>query len=390
MTRVAYFDCFSGASGDMILGALIDVGLEVEALRGQLGGLGLGGYELMSEKTSRSGLAGTQVRVEVEVKRQPRRTLRGIEDIIGTSTCAPSVKERAIDVFRALGRAEAEVHGIDLEEVHFHEVGAVDAIVDVVGACIGLETLGIEQVFASSMPLGHGTVHTSHGPLPLPAPATLALMAASRAPTRPVDIEAELVTPTGAAILSTLGTFCQPDMAIDRVGTGFGQRELPWPNALRVWIGDSTASDLQTDEITVIETNLDDSTPEHAGFAMERLLDAGALDVFFTPIQMKKNRPGFQLSVLCSPADASRLAAVVLRETTSLGVRLRGSRRIIAPRRTESVHTVFGPLQVKIKTLDGRDVVCPEFEVCARVARERDVPIADVYAAVLAAGADRP
>ncbi len=223
MTRVAYFDCFSGASGDMLLGAMVDAGLEIELLRQELAGLGLGGYEIQAEKLTRSGLAGTQVRVEVEVKHQPRRTLRGIEEIIRGGTCSAAVKERAIRVFRLLADAEAHVHGIDIGEVHFHEVGAVDAIVDVVGACIGVETLGIETVHASSLPLGHGMVQTAHGPLPLPAPATLALIAASAAPTRPVDIEAELVTPTGAAILASCATFCQPAMTIERIGTGFGR-----------------------------------------------------------------------------------------------------------------------------------------------------------------------
>ncbi len=385
VTIVAYFDCFSGASGDMLLGALLDAGLDQGELRNELASLKVTGYRISADRVTRSGLAGTQVRVDLDGREEPPRNLADIEGVIENASLSSAVKQRASDVFRRLAAAEAEVHALPVEQVHFHEVGAVDAIVDVVGVCIGLEALGIQEVYASSLPLGRGMVKSAHGPLPLPAPATLALIAAAGAPTRPVDTEAELVTPTGAAILTSAATFCQPAMTIERVGTGFGQRELPWPNVVRLWLG-RTAEGIQTDEVTIIETNLDDITPEHAGFAMERLLGAGALDVFFTSIQMKKNRPGVLLTVLCAPTEADRLAGLVLRETTSLGVRLRTSRRVIAPRRTSTLETRFGPLQVKLKTIDGTDIVCPEFEECARVARERDVPIGDVYAAVLAAG----
>jgi pyridinium-3,5-bisthiocarboxylic acid mononucleotide nickel chelatase len=383
---IGYFDCFSGASGDMILGSLVDAGLDVDWLRSELARLGMDGYELRAERVVRSGLAGTQMRVELQQRTQPSRNLADIEQIIARAGLSGAIKERATRVFRALGRAEAQVHGLPVERLHFHEVGAVDAVVDIVGACIGLDGLGIEQLYASSLPLGGGMLGGAHGKLPLPAPATLALIAAASAPTRTVATEMELVTPTGAAILTGLATFCQPSMAIERVGTGFGTRELPWPNVLRLWLGQSIETDLQTDEVTVIETNLDDLTPEQAGYAMDRLLAAGALDVFFTPVQMKKNRPGVMLTVLAAPAEADRLAGVVLRETTSLGVRLRASRRIICPRRTETIATRLGDMQVKIKTIEGRDIVCPEFEECARVARENNIPIGDVYAAVLAAG----
>ena len=383
--RIGYFDCFSGVSGDMLLGALVDAGLDVEILRSGLAVLNLTGYGLRAERVARSGLAGTQVHVELDAGKQPARRLEDVANIIDLASLPATVKQRAADIFSSLAEAEARVHGIPVGQVHFHEVGAIDAIVDVVGACIGVEALGIDHIYASSLPLGHGTVKSAHGPLPLPAPATLALIASTGASTRPVDTDAELVTPTGAAILTSLATFRQPVMVIEQVGTGFGRRELPWPNVLRLWVGQSAESNLQTDEIVVIETNLDDLAPEHAGFAMERLLSAGALDVFFTPIQMKKNRPGVLLTVLSIPVDADRLAATMLRETSSLGVRLRTSRRIITPRRTETIETRFGPMQVKIKTVDDRDVVCPEFEECARVARERGVPLMDVYAAVYAA-----
>lgn len=370
----------------MVLGALVDAGLEVETLRHGLHGLGLDGYELQIERVVRSGLAGTQVRVAVEPLEQPHRDLQAIEKIIAEAALPSAVKERATRVFQRLARAEAQVHGTRIEEVHFHEVGAIDAIVDVVGAAIGIEVLGIERAYASSLPLGGGMVNSAHGKLPLPAPGTLALVAEAGAPTRPAGTDAELVTPTGAAIVTSEATFCQPAMTVERVGTGFGSRELPWPNVLRIWIGNATDGDLQTDEVAVIETNLDDLTPEHAGFAMERLLAAGALDVFFVPIQMKKNRPSVLLTVLAAPPDADRLGGVILRETSSFGVRLHSSRRIICPRRTDVIPTRFGEMQVKIKIIDTREIVCPEFEECARVAREHNVPIGDVYAAVYAAG----
>jgi len=368
----------------MVLGAMLDSGLEEGALRSELAKLGLSGYHLEVERVVRAGLAGTQARVVLDDPSPTERYLAEIEGIITSSALPETVQMRALDVFRRLGAAEATVHGIALERVHFHEVGAIDAIVDIVGAAIGLDLLGVDRVYASSLPLGHGMVRSQHGLLPLPAPATLALIAEARAPSRPVDIEAELVTPTGAAILTSLAAFGQPPMAIDRIGTGFGMRELPWPNALRLWLGEAADGGLETDEVTVIDTNLDDCTPEMAGFAMERLLEAGALDVFFTPVQMKKNRPGILLTVLAAPARADRLARLMLRETTSLGVRFRTSHRLICPRREEIVTTIYGPMRVKIKSIDGRDVVCPEYEECARIARQRGVPLADVYAAVLA------
>lgn len=368
----------------MILGALIDAGLDVETLRADLAGLGVAGYRLEAERTTRFHLAGTQVRVIMS--EQPReRSLSDVEAIIEVSALSPRVRSLALAVFRKLAEAEAAVHGTAVGEVHFHEVGAVDAIVDIVGFAIGMERLGIDRAFASSLPLGGGMVDTRHGPLPVPAPATLALLSQARAPTRPLDAQVELLTPTGAAILTAVAEFAQPPMAIERVGTGFGTRELPWPNVLRLWLG-TTVADLETGAVVEIETNLDDCTPEQAGYAMERLFAAGALDVFFTPVQMKKNRPGVMLSVLASPADAQTLARLVLRETTSLGVRMRSMERLMCPRRSETIATAFGPIQVKIKSIDGRDIVCPEYEECARVARERGVPLAEVYAEVMRSG----
>lgn len=383
--RVVYFDCYSGASGDMILGALLDAGVDEQALREQLNRLGVGGYRLAIERVTRSGFAGTHARVILDNLSVGARHLDDIKAIIESSSLSPEVRTPAIRIFERLGMVEARVHGIEVNEVHFHEVGAVDAIVDIVGAVLGLALLEVDEVYASSLPLGSGMVQSSHGPLPLPAPATLALIAEVGAPTRPLDVQSELVTPTGAAILTTLATFGQPPMTVDRVGIGFGTRELPWPNALRLWVGKHVESGLETGEVTVIETNLDDTTPEQIGFAMERLLEAGALDVFLTPVQMKKNRPGVMITVLSSPARADLLARVVLRETSSLGVRFRTSQRLMIPRRPATLDTEYGPVLVKIRTRDGYDEVVPEYEECARIARERHLPLGEVYATVLAA-----
>ncbi len=392
--RVAYFDCYSGISGDMALGALLDAGLDADLLRAEIHRLGLPGVQLQIERSQRRGLAGTHVIVKVGENRPPTRRLVDIEAIIGASSLDAAIQERAIGVFRRLGRVEAAVHGIPIDEVHFHEVGAIDAIVDIVGFAIGLHHLGITACYASSLPMGRGMVETAHGSLPLPAPATLALLAEVGAPIHHVDIASELVTPTGAALLASTATFTRPSMQIHAVGIGLGTRELPWPNTLRLWLGEMSGAtpsgdrhpgDLEEGESVVLETNLDDATPEEVAFAMERLFAAGALDVFFTPAQMKKNRPGLQLTVVATPAMAGALAHAILRETTSLGVRFHTVRRLMCPRRASAVETRFGRLAVKIKMIDGGEIVCPEFEECARVARERNISIREVYAAVLAA-----
>ena len=358
--RIAYFDCFSGISGDMVLGALLDAGLAPDHLQRELERLPFQGWRLDIGRATRGGLAGTQVKVHIEDQEPTHRTLGDVARIIGDGQLTASVRDRAVSVFTKLAEAEGAVHGVPADQVHFHDVGAIDAIVDVVGAMIGLDAIGIDQCFASALPLGQGSVQSAHGVLPLPAPATLALIARASAPTRPVATEFELVTPTGAAILAAVATFSQPPMTIDTVGVGIGGRDLAWPNILRVWLGTPTATDLYTGEVTVIETNIDDSSPEQLAFAMERFFDAGALDVFFTPVQMKKNRPGVVLTVVANPAQASVLATAILKETSSLGVRFRSAQRLMTPRRSASVDTVLGPIQVKVKTIDGEDVIAPE------------------------------
>lgn len=384
--RIAYFDCFSGASGDMILGALVDAGLDIDRLRGELAKLPLEGYRLTSERVVEHGLAGTRLRVEIETGPQPHRRLREVLSLIQASSLAPKPKERSAAVFHRLAEAEARVHGTAPEEVEFHELGAVDAIVDIVGAVVGLEMLEVTEVYSSPLPAGGGMVVTAHGQLPVPAPATLELLRSARAPLRPGPGDAELLTPTGAAILTTLALFSPaPTLRLEAVGYGFGGRKLPWPNALRIWLGEPVVEGLAEDTASLIETNIDDMPPELLGYAMERLLAAGAWDVYFTPIQMKKNRPAVKLSVLGPPALGRALAELVLQETTTLGVRLQRVERLKCQRWTTTVSTPFGPLPAKVKEVGGKLSVGPEYEACRRIAQERGLPLAEVYAAVTAA-----
>jgi uncharacterized protein (TIGR00299 family) protein len=286
-------------------------------------------------------------------------------------------------VIERLGRAEARIHGVPLEQVHFHEVGAVDTIVDVVGFVIGLDLLGVDHVYASAVPLGSGTIETAHGRLPVPVPATLALLASANAPTVAHPATTEIVTPTGAALLSQLAKFHRPSMHVQRVGYGFGDKQFPWANALRVWVGELSHGHThayEQDHVVEIECNLDDVTGETLGYAMERLFDAGALDVWFTPIQMKKNRPGVLLSLL-SPADrVEALSLILMRETSTLGVRLfPPAHRLKADRRVREVETPWGTVRVKEKWLGDQCLAAsPEYEDCARLARATGTPITRV------------
>jgi pyridinium-3,5-bisthiocarboxylic acid mononucleotide nickel chelatase len=387
---IAYFDCYSGISGDMALGALVDAGVDQEALRAELAKLGLSGYVLRFDGVERQGITGTHAIVALEEGlEQPHRHLSSILGILDASSLDASVKQRAGDVFRTLAEAEAAVHGVEVESVHFHEVGAIDAIIDVVGTIVGLQMLGVREVYASPLPTGSGMVPSSHGPLPVPAPATLEILSRVGAPLKPVEVEAELVTPTGAAIVATLATFHQPSMAIKAVGYGFGTKLMPWANALRLWVGEAVESRPTVEETSLIEANLDDMTPEALGFAMERLFAAGALDVYFTPIQMKKNRPATMLSVIAPVAMERDLAAVVLRETTTLGVRISRTSRLTADRRVDAVETPLGSVRVKVKSVGGEESCSPEYEDCARIARERGLTLAEVMRVALEACATR-
>ena len=386
MMRRIYFDCYSGAAGDMLLGALVDVGLSVDELTQALGALPLSGYRLRTERVTRQGVSGTRLWVDTDAAGQHGRRLSDILALVQSSGLPTQVKTQVGSVFGRLAEAEAAVHGVTVDEVHFHEVGAVDSIVDIVGCVWGLYALGVGEVFSSALPLGEGWVETAHGRLPLPAPATLKLLAGANAPIRPLEAQAELVTPTAAALLAELATFAQPPLILEAVGYGFGQRELAWPNAVRAWLGspDSLSEPGATvdhDAVVLLECNLDDTTGEALGYAMERLLLAGALDVWFTPIQMKKNRPASKLSVLALPRSADGLAQLLLRETTTLGVRQTLVNRIKAGRESMPVETEWGTVTVKVKRMHGQPIsVSPEYEECATLARQSGMPLQEIYA----------
>lgn len=384
---IAYFDCYSGISGDMILGALVDAGVPFDALVHELRRLPLGGYELERQEVSDTSIRGTKLRVRVPEPDLGHRHLSDIEALIADSSLSERVKERSLSVFRCLAEAEAAVHGSSRDEVHFHEVGAVDSIIDVVGSAIGLDWLGVQRVCASPLPLGSGVVTCDHGTLPVPAPATLELCRRARAPIRATDVEAELVTPTGAAIVCTLATFERPLLRLCRVGYGFGERRLVWPNALRLWLGDPVESGKDQDVVAVIETNVDDMTPELLGAAMDQLFEAGALDVSFEPIQMKKNRPAVKVTVIVKPEQADELAGLLLEHTTTLGVRVHEVRRLKCERWQARVQTPWGEVLVKFKRVGDRRLAAPEYEDCRRLARAAGVDLAEVYAAAKAAAA---
>ena len=370
----------------MILGALLDAGLPLDGLRGALAGLPLSGYRLTVESVWRGELAATQVQVEVLGDEPGRHSLPTIIDIIDASALPSAVKDRSSRVFRQLAEAEARVHRVPVDQVHFHELGAVDAIVDVVGACVGLHILGVDEVYASPLPLGRGQVSTAHGVMPLPAPAVLELAARAGAPTVAHDATVELVTPTGAAILTTLAQFEQPALRLSRIGYGAGARDVPAPNVLRLWLGERDDAEAERERLVVLQANVDDMPAELFGHAMERLLAAGALDAWCAPLTMKKSRPGTLLSAVCRPADRSALVGVFLRQTSTFGVRVAEVDRYAAGRELRSVDTRFGAVTVKLKLLNG--VVAgasPEYEDCRRIAIERGLPLPQVYAAALAA-----
>jgi len=393
--RRVYFDCYSGAAGDMLLGALVDVGLSVDELTRVLGTLPVEGYRIQVERVTRRGVSGTRLWVDTDANGQHSRHLSDILALVQGSELPPQVVAQVGAVFGRLAEAEAAVHGVTVDEVHFHEVGALDSIVDIVGCVWGLHALGVTEVFCSALPLGGGWVDTAHGRLPLPAPATLKLLASVAAPTRPLNLEAELVTPTAAALLAELATFSQPPLLLEAVGYGFGKRELAWPNAVRAWLGRPDGRcdpDLaaEHDAVVLLECNLDDITGQALGYAMERLLSAGALDVWFTPIQMKKNRPASKLSALAQPELAAGLAQLLLQETTTLGVRQTLVSRIKAGRESMVVETEWGAVTAKVKRVQGQPIsVSPEYEECAALARRHSVPLLAVYAAAQTAAREK-
>ena len=387
-----YLDCPGGVSGDMLLGALIDLGVEPEAIAAPLRSLPLGEWSLSAREVRRAGLRATQAIVRVAPEAEPAQTLAGIEALLGAGALPEGIRTRAAAVFRRLAGAEARVHGEPLERVHVHEVGRTDAVIDIVGTLLALDRLAIGAVHCSALPLAtEGATRSAHGPLPLPAPATLEILSRVSAPIR-AGVPArrgEQVTPTGAALVAELATFGRPALRLERVGVGAGARDDPdHPNILRAWLGlaGAPATALPVLPVVVLETNVDDVTGEQAGFAVERLRAAGALDVWLAASAMKKGRSGLQVTAVARPEAESAVATSMLRELPTLGVRVRDERRYEAQRELRRVATPLGPATVKVRRLPGEaPAVAPEYEDCATLARESGRPIGEVFAIVEAA-----
>jgi uncharacterized protein (TIGR00299 family) protein len=427
--RIAYLECFSGMSGDMFLGALIDAGVSPRLLEETVAALGVGAH-LEISRVIRSGISATKVDVWVDgekdlpreqywarqdVGRAPSpvkskhenghhhehehehsragapaphthkhsRGLSEIREIIGKAAVSDTSKKTAIAIFEALGAAEAKIHDASIERVHFHEVGAVDAMVDIVCASVGAEALGVDEIVCSPLNVGGGTVQCAHGTFPVPAPATVELL--KEAPVYSTGVQAELVTPTGAAIVKTLvkrfASF--PEMKIEKSGYGAGSREFPGhPNVVRLTLGETASSLTEktaSETITVLEANLDDLNPQVFGYVMDRLLEEGALDAFGMPVQMKKNRPGMLLTALCKPQDANKLTELIFAETTTLGVRRRDEVRQTLARRWENVRTQWGEVRIKVASMNGTVTnYAPEYEDCRRIAAAHHVPLKTV------------
>lgn len=386
--RQAYLDGSSGISGDMFLAALIDAGLDPERLLQELRKLALGGYEFKHSRAMRGGLAGRRVEIEI-VGAQPRRGLADIETLLGNAPFPGKAREQALRAFRRLAEVEGKLHDCPPGEVHFHEVGAVDAIIDIVGACVGLELLEVSRLVCSPLNVGGGRAQAAHGSLPVPAPATAELL--KGIPIYSSGVEAELVTPTGAAIVSTLAeSFGNlPPLEVERIGYGAGSKEFHGvPNLARLFIGRG-AEGVQArtlgagdDVVSILEANVDDMSPQLYGYFLERALAAGALDVTCGSIQMKKNRPGLMLSVVCRPESSDALAQILFEQTTTIGVRIHEARRKVLERERVSVETPYGAVNVKVARRNGKVVnVAAEYDDCQRLATEKAVPLKQVILA---------
>lgn len=384
MSRVLFLEPVGGIAGDMFLASALELGVDVKALEEPLRSLGVPGWKLSLSKAERHAITGTHLDVVLDEKEEhPHRGFRDIEAIVTKSALPPRAKEVALAIFKNLGEVEAKIHGTTLDAIHFHEVGGVDSIVDICGAALALHLLGWPEVFTTPPPLGSGTIRIAHGTVPIPVPATLELLK-----DRPVRFEGkgELTTPTGAAILKTVATFSPPpELVVERVGYGVGTKD--WPdraNVLRATLGRRTSDTTST--LTVLECNLDDASPQLVGALLETLMSRGALDVWVTPVLMKKSRPGQVLSVLCEPAKRGVLMDTLLLESTSLGVRETHVSRVALERRFDTVQTPYGPVQVKVGLRDGKVVnVAPEFEDCRALAEKAQVPLKDVQQRAVAA-----
>jgi pyridinium-3,5-bisthiocarboxylic acid mononucleotide nickel chelatase len=369
----------------MFLGALVDAGLPVEVLREQLDRLHLPEtIEIQADTVRKGALRATQVDV-ICGESHHHRHFTDIAEMIQGSQLSERVKRTSLSIFQILAEAEARVHGTEIEHVHFHEVGALDSIADIIGAAVGLEWLGIDRLYASAVPFSGGQVQTQHGNLPVPAPATLEILSKAHALMAPSPAQVELVPPTGAAILATLATFERPNLVMTGVGIGAGKRELPWPNIFRLILGESAVE--AEYPLVLLETNIDDMNPQVFGHVMGRLFAAGALDVYLTPIYMKKNRPATMLGVVARRIDEPALARLILSETSTMGLRVQPVYRYTAQREIHTVTTSYGEIPVKVKLLDGQPIqAMPEYDACVKLADEKNVPLADVYTAALLAG----
>ncbi|MCG6879142.1 MAG: nickel pincer cofactor biosynthesis protein LarC [Deltaproteobacteria bacterium] len=392
--KTAFLDCFSGLSGDMFLGSLLDAGLSFDTLKQCLQTLPFHGYKLEFKREMRQQISGTRFLVHLDKNPHGKhghkkaeqtksahenRGLEAIGEIIGRGELTDSVKAKSMAIFESLAQVEGHIHSLPPEEVHFHEVGAVDSIIDIVGTVFALETLGIERLVVSPLSLGSGFINTAHGRIPVPAPATLALL--KGIPVTNSGVRQEMVTPTGAALATGLADSfgAMPPMVVQTVGYGVGSRELPdRPNLLRIIIGHETEEN-QTDTVIVLETNLDDMRPEGLGYLMERLFQAGALDVVFFPAQMKKNRPGVQVQVVARPDQKDRLVKIMVQETTTLGIRFRYSQRIVLNRSNEEIESPWGRIGVKRVIQNEVARLVPEYDVCREIALKHNIPLREIY-----------
>ena len=390
--KVVYFDCFSGISGDMVLGALVDTGIAPEYIKTELSKIRLDEeFSLDFHKTEKHGISGTQAKVKIREQTQESnphkhshilsRHLSDIRNLIDTSELESTVRAKSKSIFDRLAEAEAKVHNTEKEKVHLHEVSGIDSIVDIVGAVIGLHKLGVEKIYASPLSLGHGFVECSHGMMPVPVPGTMELL--HDVPIRQTDIPQELVTPTGAAIITTLADRfgVMPNMRLFNVGYGAGSRDLRMqPNLLRICIGEISTLPETNDSIEIIETNVDDMSPEVSGYVMEQLFDSGALDVFFAPLLMKKGRPAIQISVISSAENRQKLIRILLTETTTFGVRYYAADRVILKREIVEIATQWGPIRAKRGFLNGLSIkTVPEYEDCKKIAERTSVPLQTVF-----------
>ena len=379
--KIAYFDAFSGISGDMVIGALLDLGLSLDLLKAECSKLPLAGYTLHQSERVHSGIRAIKFDVGVSAQ-QHERSFRSIADMLEASPLSGAVKTTALKIFTRLAEAEAHVHNTSVADVHFHEVGAVDSIIDIVGAAIGFEALGIQAMYTSPLPMGSGFVSSRHGTLPVPGPATAELVKGM--PVRFEDGQSELVTPTGAAILAALVQPGPPVFSITQVGYGAGARTLSdRPNVLRVCLG-HLLPEVRHEQLLVLETNIDDLNPEWYEHVMEQLFTAGARDVFLSSVQMKKNRPGIFLWVLCAPQDQGQLSDIIFNETSTLGIRSYPVDRLALRREQKEVQTKYGSVRVKIAYQPNGQVNCaPEYDDCKRLAQEKNIALKLVYEAAL-------